>query len=179
MNKNMLLVLALAFAGIVIASPNPFITRVHAAGEHPQVTLNADKIGPRAIEDLTRKSIVRDYANAWSTMSDALSQNRTDVLDAYFTGFAKNDLTQRVHDQQNAGLHVVYTDLGHHLDALFYSPAGDAMQLRDNAQVEIEIMNGGTVLSREQANLHYMVLMTPGADRWLVRDLEGVPEGKH
>jgi hypothetical protein len=168
-----------AAVAIVVAGAWFTQGRVHAANEQPNVTLEAEHIGPRVIEDLTRKSVARDYANAWSSMSEALSQNRADLLNAYFTGFAKDDLSKMVHDQKRTGIRIVYHDLGHHLDALFYSPAGDAMQLRDIARVEIEIMDGGKVLSREQANLQYMVLMTPGADRWLVRDLEGVPATKH
>jgi hypothetical protein len=166
---------------IVFVAVGAWFTRgpVLASEEQPTVTLDATHIGPRAIEDLTRKSVARDYANAWSTMAEALSQNRVDVLNAYFAGFAKDDLSQRIADQRRTGVHVIYHDLGHHLEALFYSPAGDAMQLRDTARVEVEVVDGGKILSTEQANLQYMVLMTPGADRWLVRDLEGVPASKH
>ena len=60
----------------------------------------------------------------------------------------------------------------------FLSPAGDAMQLRDHADLEINVMDGQKVIHSEQVNLQYMVLMTPGADRWLVRDLEVAPEAK-
>jgi hypothetical protein len=168
--------LALAAAvALVVAFGVASSSRVHAAGDAANVILKADHLGPRPIEDLTRKSVARDYGNAWSSMSQALSKNEPDLLNAYFTGFAKDNLTQMVADQQRTGVRVVYHDLSHHLDALFYSPAGDAMQLRDSASVEIEIRDGDKTVSREQANLEYMVLMTPGADRWLVRDLEGVP----
>ena len=172
-------ILRLGAAMAIILTGSWFIqTRVHAADEQPKVTLDAAHIGPRDIEDLTRKSVARDYGYAWSTMTEALRQNRPDLLNAYFTGFAKQDLTNKLNDQKRTGVRVVYHDLGHHLDALFYSPAGDAMQLRDTAQLQIEVMEGGKVLSRNRADLQYMVLMTPGADRWMVRDLEGVPASK-
>jgi hypothetical protein len=155
-----------------------WVTRVRAAGSLPTVQLNAEHIGPRSIEDLTQQSVSRDYALAWQSMAQALSQNRADVLNAYFTGFAKQNLTDRVTDQARTGIRTQYTDSGHKLEALFYSPAGDAMQLRDTARLEIKILDGDKVIDQEQVTLHYMVLMTPGADRWLVRDLEILPEAK-
>ena len=145
----------------------------------PSVKLDADNLGPRSIEDLTSKSVPRDYANAWQTMAQALAQNRVDLLNGYFTGFAKEKLTQRIEDQTKAGIRTRYTDHGHNLTGLFYSPAGDAMQLRDEAKLDIQILNGDKVIDKEQVNLHYQILMTPGADRWLVRDLQTTQDAAH
>ncbi|PYX09159.1 MAG: hypothetical protein DMG88_07635 [Acidobacteria bacterium] len=142
----------------------------------PKVVLAAENVGPRQIEELTSKSVPRDYAYAWKTMARALAENRSDLLDAYFTGFAKDNLARRIADQKRTGINTRYIDHGHKLEAIFYSPAGDAMQLRDRARVEIQLLDGGNVIHREQVNLQYLVLMTPGADRWLVRDLETTPE---
>ena len=50
------------------------------------------------------------------------------------------------------------------------------MQLRDRAQLGIEVLDGGKVIHNEQGNVQYLVLMTPGADRWLVRDFVTTPE---
>src|SRR5258708_36640453 len=111
--------------------------RVSAEGEVPRVELNVDNLGPRSIEDLTRKSVPRDYGFAWQTMEQALEENRPGLLDGYFTGLAKQDLIQRVNSQIKAGLHTRYEDLGHKLEALFYSPPGDPMQLRDHAKLDI------------------------------------------
>ncbi|HEV2715700.1 MAG TPA: hypothetical protein VGU64_10585 [Terriglobales bacterium] len=142
----------------------------------PKVALAAENVGPRQIEELTSKSVPRDYAYAWKTMARALAENRSDLLDAYFTGFAKDNLAQRIADQKRTGINTRYIDHGHKLEAIFYSPAGDAMQLRDRARLEIQLLDGGNVIHREEVNLQYLVLMTPGADRWLVRDLETTPE---
>jgi hypothetical protein len=144
----------------------------------PTVELNAENIGPRQIEDLTSKSIPRDYAFAWQSMAQALESNRKDLLNGYFTGLAKENLGQKITDQQKTGVRVKYEDRGHKLEALFYSPAGDAMELRDEAALQIQILDGDKVIQTEQVTLRYIVLMTPGADRWLVRDLETIPEGK-
>ncbi len=146
--------------------------RAAAAAEPPRVELNADNIGPRPLEDLTSKSLPRDYAFAWQTMEQALEENRPGLLEGYFTGMAKQDLTQRVNSQIKSGLHTRYEDRGHKLEALFYSPAGDAVQLRDRAQLEVQILDGGKVIYDEPMTLQYVVIMTPGADRWLVREIQ-------
>jgi len=146
--------------------------RAAAAAEPPRVELNADNIGPRPLEDLTSKSLPRDYAFAWQTMEQALEENRPGLLEGYFTGLAKQDLTQRVNSQIKSGLHTRYEDRGHKLEALFYSPAGDAVQLRDRAQLEVQILDGGKVIYDEPMTLQYVVIMTPGADRWLVREIQ-------
>jgi len=61
------------------------------------------------------------------------------------------------------------------VNAFFYSPNGDAIQLRDNVQLEIQVFDGTKMIRQEQVGLHYLVIMTPAADRWVVRSLEAVP----
>lgn len=146
-----------------------------ASADMPHVDLNPENIGPRPIEDLTSQSIPRDYAYAWQSMEQALEENRPALLDGYFTGFAKQELISRVNTQIASGLHTRYQDRGHKLTAIFYSPAGDAMQLRDHAQLDIQVLDGGKVIYEEPATVEYVVLMTPGADRWLVRALQAAP----
>jgi hypothetical protein len=149
-----------------------------AADGLPAVALNADEIGPRApIEELTGRNIARDYAHAWQSLSRALEENRTDLLEAYIAGFAKDTLARRIAEQKKAGLHVRTIDHGHKLVAGFYAPNGDAMQLRDTAQLEIEVFDGDKMIQQETVPVHYLVLMTPAADRWVVRLLEEVPSG--
>jgi hypothetical protein len=149
-----------------------------ASGELPRVDLNANRIGPRAIEDLTMHSVPRDYALAWQMMERALEENRPDLLDAYWTGFAKDKLRARIQGQMQSGVHTVYQDRGHQLDAIFYAPGGDAMQLRDHAQLELQVFDGGKLIYQEPLKVDYLVVMTPGADRWLVRELEGTSPEK-
>ena len=140
----------------------------------PQVEFNADNIGPRQIEALTSKSVPRDYAFAWQTMERALDENRSGLLDGYFTGLAKQEMADRVKSQLQSGMHTRYEDRGHKLEAIFYAPAGDAMQLRDHAQFDIQVLDGNKVIYEEPVNAEYVVLMTPGADRWLVRQIQAL-----
>ena len=170
-------VLAVAFALLVCAAV-ALRLGASASDELPRVDLNADNIGPRKLEELTGKSIPRDYALAWQSIAMSLNENRTDVLDGYLTGFAKDELTQRVKSQIKSGLHTRYQDRGHKLDAIFYAPAGDAMELRDHAQLNVQVLDGSKVVYEEPVDIDYVVLMTPGADRWLVRKLQAVEQQK-
>lgn len=149
-----------------------------AADGLPSVTLNADEIGPRApIEELTGRNIARDYAHAWQSLAQALEENRAELLEGYIVGFAKDNLARRVAEQKKTGLHVRTIDHGHKLVAGFYAPNGDAMQLQDTAQLEIQVYDGDKMIQQETVPAHYLVLMTPAADRWVVRLLEEVPSG--
>jgi len=165
--------LSVGFALLICAAAAMYL-RASASDEIPRVQMNAENVGPRQIEDLTGKSIPRDYALAWQTMAQALENNRTDVLDGYFTGFEKDELTQRVKSQSKSGLNTRYQDRGHKLEAIFYAPAGDAMELRDRAQLDMQVLDGGKVIYEEPVNVEYVVITTPGADRWLVRQLQAV-----
>ena len=164
---SLVIVVAVLLLGVVA-----YHLRATADDELPRVQLNADNIGPRPIEDLTSKSVPRDYALAWQTLQQALEGNQSGLLDGYFTGFAKQDFTQRINSQLKSGLHTRYTDRGHKLEALFYSPSGDVMELRDHAQLDMQILDGGKVIYDEPVNAEFTVLMTPGADRWLVRQIQ-------
>jgi hypothetical protein len=169
--------LAITFA-MLISTAVVLRLGASATADVPHVKLNADKIGPRDIEDLTSQSVPRDYGLAWQTMEQALDENRAGLLDGYFTGVARQDLKARVASQLKSGLHTHYEDRGHQLEAIFYAPAGDAMQLRDHAQVNVQVLDGGKIIYEEPLNIEYMVLMTPGADRWLVRQIQAVPSEK-
>jgi hypothetical protein len=141
----------------------------------PQVHLDATGLSPRPIEELTGTTIARYYALAWRDMVWALEFSRTERLDEEFVGFAKDRLIKRIGEQEQAGVHVRIVDHGHHLKAVFYSSDGAAMQLLDQAQLEIQTFDGNKLLDTQDATHEYIVLMTPGADRWYIRDIEEVP----
>jgi len=151
------------------------VSGVLAMGQSaPEVHLDADGLAPRPIEELTGTTIVRYYAQAWRDLATALDANRADGLGEEFTGFAKDRLTKRIGAQSKTGVHVRIVDHGHRLKAIFYSTDGSAMQLIDQAQLEIQTFDGSKLLDTQNVPHEYMVLMTPGADRWYVRDLEEV-----
>jgi len=140
----------------------------------PAVHLVADGLGPRPIEQLTGTTIVHHYAQAWNDLADAMDSGRTSSLGEEFVGLAKDRLVKRITEQREAGLHVRILDHGHQLKAVFYSADGTAIQLIDRAQLEIQTFDGDRLLDTDNAPREYIVLMTPGADRWYVRELEEV-----
>jgi hypothetical protein len=140
----------------------------------PGVDLTASH-GPRDIEDLTRQKVVHDYAAAWQTLAAGLEQNRPELLNDYFTGFAKKEFTQSIAEQAVTGIHRRYVDHGHKIEVIFYSPDGGVIQLQDNAEYEIQIFDGSRLLHSETTTARLVVLMTPAADRWMVRLLQDVP----
>jgi hypothetical protein len=146
------------------------------AGSLPRVRLNAESIGPRRIEQKTGEMVARDYAQAWQDLADSLEANRTDLLNDHFAGGAKERLTQRISEQKKNGLRTRYVDHGHQVKAVFYSPDGGEMQLQDQAQIELQVFGGQKMIYTASTTSKYLVLMTPGADRWYVRSLETVPD---
>ena len=161
------LTFAIAACAVAIAQSSPQI-------QLPQVHLDAEGLAPRPIEELTGTTVARYYALAWRDLAKALESGKSDGLADEFAGFAKDRLVQRISDQNQTGVHVRIVDHGHNLKAVFYSTDGTAMQLLDQAQLEIQTFDGDKLIDTQNAPHEYMVLMTPGADRWYIRDLEEV-----
>ena len=151
-----------------------WIVTAQAANELPPVNLSVSDAGPRQIEDTTERALQRDYARAWSSMEVALADNRADILDSDFVGVALDELKDRVNQQQKSELHTRYIDHGHQLQAIFYSPEGSAVQLRDTAQLEVQYLDRDKILHSEQRTESYTVVMTAGENRWKVRVLQAV-----
>ncbi len=163
------------FASSVLALGLTAWAQSPSAQAPPQVHLDADGLKPRAIEELTGTTVARNYALAWREMAAALESGQSVGLGEEFVGTAKVRLVQRITEQKQAGVHVRIVDHGHQVKAVFYSTDGAAMQLIDQAQLEIQTFDGGKLLDTQSSPHQYMVLMTPGADRWYVRDLEEIP----
>jgi hypothetical protein len=141
-----------------------------------QVHMDVSKAVPRAVEDLSARGILRDYRVAWTSIAQALEFNSLDPLEGPFSGDARQWLRQTVTSQQQSGLSRRYTDQNHHVDAVFYSPEGDVIELHDTAQYHLQILDGSKTIHDDNITVHYVVLMTPGADRWTVRQLQAVPQ---
>ena len=137
-----------------------------------EVQLNVANAAPRQVEDSTQQAIQRDYSAAWQGLSSALANNSTAPLNDNFIGYALEKFTQRVKDQQQNGLKTRIVDGGHKLDAIFYSPDGSALELRDTATLETQVLDGNTIIHSDQAQIHYYAVMTGAEDRWKVRVLE-------
>ena len=172
-------IFAIALAVLCAAS----LVRVRAADlpkQQPspttQVALDTQNVGPRDLEDITARSVQRAYAMAWSEMGDALDQNKPSLLNPHFTGFARDEFGARIADQQKLGLHTRIVDHGHKATAVLYPADGLSIQLRDVAQLEIQVMSGDKVLSTENVTRHYVVVLTPAETSWKVRILQAVQQ---
>lgn len=149
--------------------------RVFASAPPVRVQLTIDDAQPREVEEATEAAVLRDYKAAWQNLAAAMEENRADLLDASFVGFAHDKLGQAIADQKKDGLHRRYIDHGHKLNAVFYSYDGSAMQLEDTASVDVELMDGGKVVATKAGTILYVVLMTPAENSWKVREIEAVP----
>lgn len=151
------------------------VHRVYAAAPSVQVLFHAENAQPRHLEDTTEQGVLRDYKTAWQNLATAMEQNRPDLLDASFVGFAHDKLGDAIAEQKKNGLRRRYIDHGHKLQAVFYSYDGSAMQLKDTANIEIQLLDGSKVVSSQPGTIFYVVLMTPAENSWKIRDLEAVP----
>lgn len=151
------------------------LTTYAADSTDPQVKLDVSKTTPRQVEELTEKGILRDYRLAWSSLAQAMELNTLDPLDGPFAGEAKRTLRLSVISQQHSGVSTRYIGQTHQVEGVIYSPEGDVMELHDTAQYQVQITDGGKVIHDERVLIRYVVLMTPGADRWVIRQLQAVP----
>ena len=142
----------------------------------PRVTLDSSKAGPRAMESLTERAILRDYQFAWANLAEALESNSTVPLNDLFAGNASSLLNETVRAQRRTGLRSRYSNQAHKLQAVFYAPEGDVMELHDAAEYDLELLDGSKTIHTQHITLDYVVLMTPGADRWVIRQLQSVPQ---
>jgi len=152
------------------------VSSLSAADNSPQVSLDVSKASPRSVEPLTQRSIVRDYRFAWANLDSALQSNSAGPLNGLFAGTAHDWLKDAVTNQQRSGLTSRYLNQRHKVDAVFYAPAGDVIELHDTAEYDFEIQDGNKTIHQEHTTAHYVVLMTPAADRWVIRQLQAVPE---
>jgi hypothetical protein len=144
------------------------------ADSGPQVKLDATAAAPRSMEDDTQRAIVRDYARAWSVLSRAFEFSSPKLLDGYFVSTARTQLGSAVADQTRGNLVTHYSTQEHNLKAVFYSPEGDVLELHDSVRLTVSLTDGSKSLSEQSETRNYVVLMTPAADRWVVRQIQQV-----
>jgi len=158
--------IATVFAGSVSSS---------AADSSARVQLDSSKASPRAVESRTQKVILRDYRFAWTSLAQALEFNTADPLEGPFVDAAKKSLSDKLASQRRSGLSQRYLDQNHKLQVVFYAPEGDGIELHDTAEYQLQVLDGNKLIHDEHVVQHYVVLMTPAADRWVIRQLQAVP----
>ena len=164
--------IAIAVAAIALLAPRYSV----CADSAPTVVLNTGKAGPRSVESPTERVILRDYRFAWANLEQAMESSSTAPLSGLFVGTANAWLTDAVASQRRNGLSSRYLNQNHKVDAVFYAPEGDMIELDDTADYDLEILDGDKTVHNEHVVVHYVVLMTPAADRWVIRQLQAVPQ---
>jgi hypothetical protein len=133
-------------------------------------------VGPRTLEKQTETAVVRDYLEAWRSMSAALEHNRTDLLEADFVGTAKEKLADTIREQARLGLETHYRATAHDLRLVFYSPEGMSIQLLDTVDYEVQLVDHGKVQTTQQFRTRYVAVLTPTEVRWKVRVFQAEPD---
>jgi hypothetical protein len=168
-------VLPLTIALALFFPSSAVFPQKNQGGGKPAVELSVAHAAPREVNDTVQQAVVRDYSAAWQALALALADNNASALNDAFIGFAQDQLTQRIKDQQQAGLRTRIVDRGHQVDAIFYSNEGAAIELRDTVTLETQVLDGDTVIHSERAQLRYYVIMTGAEDRWKVRVFQNSP----
>lgn len=164
-----------AFAVMVIGVALALSGATIAADSSPTVEMQSGKAGPRTLEPLTENRIVRDYRFAWESLAQALESNSVSPLNGPFEGAASAWLHESVINQRRSGLSSRYRNQVHKVEAVFYAPEGDLIELHDTAEYDLQFLDGNRTIHDQHVTVRYVVLMTPGADRWIVRQLQAVP----
>jgi len=149
---------------------------VFAADDRTIHVQPANLQGPRPLEKQTEAAVIRDYLEAWQSLSTALEQNRASLLDSDFVGTARDKLTDTIQEQSKLGIRTLYQDRAHDLQIVFYSPEGLSIQLVDHVEYDMQVLDHEKVLATQRVRARYVTVLTPSEVRWRVRVLQAEPE---
>jgi hypothetical protein len=164
--KQPLLIVCTVFAAIFVLGSDQPAVRVEPT----------DAVGPRTLEKQTETAVIRDYLQAWRSLSGALEQNRADLLDPDFVGSAKEKLAGTIREQAKLGIQTRYRDGAHDLQLIFYSPEGLSIQLIDRVEYDVQILDHKKVQATQHVRARYVAVLTPTEVRWKVRIFQAEPE---
>jgi hypothetical protein len=147
------------------------------ASDQPKVHVEpTDSVGPRTLEKQTETAVVRDYLQAWHSLSGALEQNRADLLNADFVGTAKEKLADTIKEQSKLGIQTRYVDKAHDVRLVFYSPEGLSIQLVDTVDYDVQLIDHEKPQITQHVRARYVAVLTPTEVQWKVRVFQAEPE---
>jgi hypothetical protein len=164
--KKPLYIVGLLFAAILALGSDQPVVRVS----------RTDSVGPRPLEKQTETAVIRNYLQAWRSMSAAFEQNRVDLLDPDFTGTAKEKLAGTIREQAKLGIQTRYRDTAHDIQLVFYSPEGLSIQVVDTVEYDVQILDREVVVTTQHVRARYVAVLTPTEVRWKVRVFQAAPE---
>jgi hypothetical protein len=145
--------------------------------QEPTVRIEASPLrGPRVVEKQTQTAVIRDYLEAWKSMSRALQANQSELLDHDFVGIAKEKLSNTIEQQKALGLQTVYHDRAHDISLVFYSPEGLSVQLIDNVEYELQLKDHDKLQASRDVKSRFVAVLSPTEVRWKIRVLQSVPQ---
>src|SRR3954470_7045577 len=127
--KRFLVRLAVAAFGaaLVVSAGISTARSVFAADTADAVSIGVSAAQPRTIEDQTQRALEKQYAAAWTSLAQALDENRADKLNAAFVGAARDEFAGQIDQARKSSLSSKITGLHHDVQAVFYSPEGTAI----------------------------------------------------
>lgn len=153
------------------------LTLMTSGFEQPAVHVApTDSVGPRVLEKQTETAVIQDYLQAWQSLSRAMQENRSDLLDAVFVGVAKEKLADTIREQEKLGIQTSYRDQAHDLHIALYSPEGLSIQLVDTVEYDVQILDQGKAQGTQHVRSRYFAVLTPTEVRWKVRIFQAAPE---
>jgi hypothetical protein len=147
------------------------------ATDQPAVRVEpTDSVGPRVLEKQTETAVIRDYLQAWHSLSGALEQNRADLLNRDFVGTAKEKLADTIREQAKLGIQTRYRDGKHDIQLVFYSPEGLSIQLVDTVEYDVQLLEHEKLQTTQHVRARYVAVLTPTEVQWKVRVFQAEPE---
>src|ERR1700680_4011761 len=135
-----------------------------------------NSVGPRTLEKQTETAVIRDYLQAWHSLSGALDQNRADLLNRDFVGTAKEKLADTIREQAKLGIQTRYRDGKHDIQLVFYSPEGLSIQLVDTVEYDMQLLDHKKLQTTQHVRARYVAFLTPTEVQWKVRVFQAEPE---
>jgi hypothetical protein len=135
-----------------------------------------NSVGPRTLEKQTETAVIRDYLQAWHSLSGALDQNRADLLNRDFVGTAKEKLADTIREQAKLGIQTRYRDGKHDIQLVFYSPEGLSIQLVDTVEYDMQLLDHKKLQTTQHVRARYVAVLTPTEVQWKVRVFQAEPE---
>jgi hypothetical protein len=160
-------------SGLILAGSGLLPLAKHALADTPAATinLNISASQPRAVEDTTTQSVTKVYSKAWADLDRALSTNNASLLSASFVGFARDRFATQIKTQAQSGMATHWIARGHQAQVVFYSVEGSALEIKDQVQLERQILDGGKVIASETKTIPFDAILSVTDDGWKVRVL--------
>ena len=147
------------------------------AADNPQLRVEPSHVqGPRPLDKQTENAAIRDYLQAWKSLTDSFANNNTELLESSFVGDARDKLAATILDQNKLGIRTRYQDRSHDLQIIFYSPEGLSIQLVDKVKYDVQIVDQDKIKTVQTVSARYVAVLTPSEVRWRVRILQGQSE---